>query len=225
MKQQKGFTLVEMAIVLVIIGLLLGGVLKGQELIDNSKIKNAMNDIKGVSAAFNGYYDRFRAIPGDDNNGGALFSTRGGSWANIPATASGNADGVLAVTSPFAATADENRYFWSHVRAAGLLSGDAAAQIGIPMLPKNAFGGLIGVTGGTAAGTGVYGMPANGKYVCLGSIPGKAARAMDVAMDDGVANTGVMRSASGNANLAPVAGAPGAATYDDGLTYTVCTTL
>ncbi len=104
-------------------------------------------------------------------------------------------------------------------------SGDAAAQIGIPMLPKNAFGGLIGVTGGTAAGTGVYGMPANGKYVCLGSIPGKAARAMDVAMDDGVANTGVMRSASGNANLAPVAGAPGAATYDDGLTYTVCTTL
>jgi prepilin-type N-terminal cleavage/methylation domain-containing protein len=224
-KNQKGFTLVEMAIVLVIIGLLLGGVLKGQELIDNSKIKNAMNDLKGVSAAFNGYYDRFRAIPGDDNNSGAAFSTRGGAWATIPAAATGNANGVLTASNPFAGTSDENRFFWSHVRAAGLLSGDAAAAIGIAMLPKNAFGGLTGVTGGTAATTGIYGMPANGKYVCMGNIPGKAARAMDVAMDDGIANTGTMRSDSGAANVAPTAAASATAAYNDDLTYTVCTTM
>ena len=49
--KQSGFTLVEIAIVLVIIGLLLAGVLKGQELIENSKIKSIVNDMKAVQAA------------------------------------------------------------------------------------------------------------------------------------------------------------------------------
>ena len=47
-KQQSGFTLIELAIVLVIIGLLLGGVLKGQELINSAKVKNIVSDFKNV---------------------------------------------------------------------------------------------------------------------------------------------------------------------------------
>jgi hypothetical protein len=70
--------------------------------------------------------------------------------------------------------------------------------------------------------TGVMGFQANGKYVCMGSIPGKAARAMDVSLDDGVASTGTFRATIGGANTAP-AGA--SATYDDGETYTVCTNM
>ena len=65
-QKQLGFTLVEIAIVLVIIGLLLGGVLKGQELINQAKIKNVINDINGVTAAVQAYQDRYRALPGDD---------------------------------------------------------------------------------------------------------------------------------------------------------------
>src|SRR5260221_11039381 len=65
---QKGFTLVEIAIVLVIIGLLLGGILKGQEMITQAKIKNVVADFSGISAAYYGYQDRYRAIPADDNN-------------------------------------------------------------------------------------------------------------------------------------------------------------
>ena len=65
-KSQSGFTLVEIAIVLVIIGLLLGGVLKGQEMIENARIKSIVNDMNGVSAAYNSYMDRFHAIPGDE---------------------------------------------------------------------------------------------------------------------------------------------------------------
>ena len=49
--KQKGFTLVEIAIVLVIIGLLLGGILKGQEMITQAKIKNIVNDFNGITAA------------------------------------------------------------------------------------------------------------------------------------------------------------------------------
>ncbi|MDO9192415.1 MAG: prepilin-type N-terminal cleavage/methylation domain-containing protein, partial [Undibacterium sp.] len=52
-QRQSGFTLVEIAIVLVIIGLLLGGVLKGQEMIDNSRMKSVAADLRGVSAAYN----------------------------------------------------------------------------------------------------------------------------------------------------------------------------
>src|SRR5512139_2700512 len=67
-RAQAGFTLVEIAIVLVIIGLLLGGILKGQEMITQAKIKNIVNDLNGMSAAIYSYQDRYRALPGDELN-------------------------------------------------------------------------------------------------------------------------------------------------------------
>src|SRR5258706_14251471 len=79
---ESGFTLVEIAIVLVIIGLLLGGVLKGQEMITQAKIKNVINDFNGVTAAVNSYQDRYRALPGDD-------LSAAGRWAGAQA-GSGN---------------------------------------------------------------------------------------------------------------------------------------
>lgn len=64
MKKQSGFTLIEIAIVMVIIGLLVGGVLKGQGLIDNAKIKSVVKDMQGMQAAWYGYYDRKRVYGG-----------------------------------------------------------------------------------------------------------------------------------------------------------------
>lgn len=64
-KQQRGFTLVEIAIVLVIIGLLLGGVLKGQEMMTNAKVRNLADQASGVKAAYFAFQDRYRALPGD----------------------------------------------------------------------------------------------------------------------------------------------------------------
>src|SRR5512143_3443451 len=67
MKQkQSGFTLIEIAIVLVIIGLLLGGVLKGQELINSAKVKNLASDFKNVPIFIYGYQDKYKYLPGDD---------------------------------------------------------------------------------------------------------------------------------------------------------------
>jgi prepilin-type N-terminal cleavage/methylation domain-containing protein len=216
MKNQKGFTLVEMAIVLVIIGLLLGGVLKGQELIDNSKIKNAINDIKGISAAYNGYVDRFRQVPGDDGPLTTL-TNRSGSWGQV--NLAGNMDGILSSTAANTFTGGgETAAFFQHVKAAGFLAGNPA-DTGVNALPRNAFGGLTGVSGFT---TSVMGFQANGKYVCMGSIPGKAARAMDVSLDDGMPSTGTFRATAGGANTTP--GALTGAYYDD-LTYTVCTNM
>src|SRR5713101_8175157 len=74
MKKTQGFTLVEIAIVLVIIGLLLGGILKGQEMITQAKIKNVIADFSGISAAYHGYVDRYKKIPGDDPCAGTTNS-------------------------------------------------------------------------------------------------------------------------------------------------------
>ena len=59
--KQKGFTLVEIAIVLVIIGLLLGGILKGQELISNARVRNVADQVNAVKAAYFAFQDRYRA--------------------------------------------------------------------------------------------------------------------------------------------------------------------
>src|SRR5665213_2188182 len=66
--QQSGFTLVEIAIVLVIIGLLLGGILKGQELINSAKVKNIANDFRVIPTYIYAYQDKYKALPGDDAN-------------------------------------------------------------------------------------------------------------------------------------------------------------
>src|SRR3990167_3356606 len=65
-RNQSGFTLIEIAIVLVIIGLLLGGVLKGQELINSAKVKNLASDFKNIPVYIYGYQDKYKALPGDD---------------------------------------------------------------------------------------------------------------------------------------------------------------
>src|SRR5512147_1160175 len=88
-KPQAGFTLIEIAIVLVIIGLLLGGVLKGQELITSARVRNLISTQDGIKAAYFGFQDRYRALPGDYPGAQA--------FANIPNmvdnTMGGNGDG------------------------------------------------------------------------------------------------------------------------------------
>ncbi|MGC9141911.1 MAG: prepilin-type N-terminal cleavage/methylation domain-containing protein, partial [Caldimicrobium sp.] len=62
----RGFTLVELAIVLVIIGIILGAVLKGQELVFNAKVKRLVSQAKEMMAALYTYYDKYGYYPGDD---------------------------------------------------------------------------------------------------------------------------------------------------------------
>lgn len=137
MKKQTGFTLVEIAIVMVIIGLLLGGVLKGQEMITNAKVKGIEADFNGVTAALYSYQDRYRALPGDDKK-----ATRFG--ATVPI---GNRDGKIGGAF-YSTTADvESRLFWLHLRNAGLVAGDTTTADGQDQ-PLNKAGGIMGVSTG-----------------------------------------------------------------------------
>lgn len=209
--KQSGFTLIEIAIVLVIIGLLLGGVMKGQELITSSRVKAAVKDIDGVSAAYQGYIDRYRRLPGDDGPTAALVA-RGVAWANV---VGGDNDGLLEVTNAQTFTgAGEGDNFWQHLRAAGFLNGNPA-DAGAAAPPRNVFSGLIGITEAGVAGSTA------GYKVCLSQVPGKAALALDTQFDDGVPNSGSTWATLGVVGVNTEPGAAAAA-YNEDNQYTIC---
>ncbi|MFZ3087863.1 MAG: prepilin-type N-terminal cleavage/methylation domain-containing protein [Methylotenera sp.] len=209
-KTQTGFTLIELAIVLVIIGLLLGGVLKGQELINSAKAKNIAGDFKNVQIFIYGYQDKFRAIPGDDANVAAHVT--GGTAAASPAGTLNNAqiNGAWDSVTP----TDESFLFWQHVRLAGFATGPT--NIADPAyLPRNADSGRLGVQSITGFNT-INGM--TGLYVvCSENISGRLAKQIDINLDDGDTSAGSLR--------AIVAGNPAAVATNlivDGNPYTVC---
>lgn len=212
-RKEGGFTLVEIAIVLVIIGLLLGGILKGQEMITQAKIKNVIADMSGISAAMYGYQDRYKALPGDDK-----LADRWG--MAVPASAgNGVIEGKYA-DDP----AKESMLFWEHLRRAGFVSGSGAVN------PFNAVSGRMGVQTGDGSGAapkGVLGEAAaskmfTGLIMCSSNLPDKIAISVDAQMDDGVGKTGSVRAQKQGPTDLGVEGA--ADTYsEDGVSiYVVC---
>ena len=208
-RNQSGFTLIEIAIVLVIIGLLLGGVLKGQELINSAKVKNLAGDFKNIPVFIYGYQDKFKALPGDDRN--ALTNVSG-------TAATGTANGLIDGLWLPAAVGDESALLWQHVRLAKLAPGETTVAVGAvnTFQPKNAVGGFVGVTG--AANTPISGLL--GSYiVCSDSIAGKFAKQLDITLDDGVTNTGSLRVTRAGVTAATAATTP---PLVDDTPYLVC---
>ena len=226
--KQSGFTLVEIAIVLVIIGLLLGGVLKGQEMITSSKAKSLFADKSAFQAAYNTYNDRFRAIPGDDLTASTRFSGQacgvagqGNSAAVVGQTClNGDGSGVITnlgqgakLTAASAAAiangaANEAFKFWQHLRAAQLIKteGSGTGEAFIP--PMNATNGWSAVNS-----TFLYnGQAPSTLYFTQYGVPGNVASALDGANDDGFTNRGGIRAAGNGTAAAPNTDA-------NGLTY------
>ncbi len=208
---QKGFTLVEIAIVLVIIGLLMGGVLKGQELINSAKVKNLANDFRSIPTFVFAYQDKFRALPGDDR----------AAVAHVNAAVNGDGDGRIEGawnTQPAGnACATESCNFWQHVRLANLAAGTTVMNA--DFIPRNAEGGPLGITGETP----VAGWAGN-FFVCTTGIQGRFVRQLDITMDDGNTTTGNVRAiCQGECAQAAGAGIPNnLTTAEDANLYTVC---
>lgn len=177
---RKGFTLVELSIVLVIIGLLIGGVLKGKAMIDSTKVKRVKTDVDGIVAAVYAYQDRFGALPGDNPT---------------PVTAgcaAGNGNGLID-------TAAERICAWRDLISAGFVAGNPALVTELTVAKRSPYGGMYVFRNGTAGNR-------NGNFIFVDNVPSNVVQTIDFQYDDNVWNTGDIQAnvAYPAAGVAPV---------------------
>ena len=189
-KTQRGFTLIEIAIVLLIVGLLLGGVMKGQSMINSARVRSLANDLTGIEAAWISFQDRYRAIPGDYG----LADT------HIDSTATaGNANARVDDGGEIGAV-------WQHLSAAGFISGsyeggnlsaNGHTDCTDATCPSNPFNGFYKISNSTnALGTAVL----SHELSTGGNIPVEVMYELDLKIDDGNPETGRLRAFTGLAD-------------------------
>lgn len=203
---EQGFTLVELAIVMVIIGILIGGILKGQELIANAKISSTVSQVKGLGAAMSTFEDKYSAKPGQmaDARTRLPNCTAAANCNNVAPTAAQYGDLNAAPTG----VGDAKVQAFIHLSAADLISGiDATGTTPIvygKALPSVKAGGGMwigtptGPTQGVANGTLMAGQPhaylTGAATAADGILTGSTAAQIDRKLDDGQPKTGSVQA-------------------------------
>ncbi len=226
---EAGFTLVELAIVMIIIGLLIGGILKGQELIANAQLTATVAQIKGIDGALSTFRDKYSALPGDM----LAPNTRLRDCTAAPCSRAGNGNGRIDAPALGSApsNANEGSVAFAHMAAADLISGvDINSNINPPafgaLLPEAKIGGgfWLGFTQNGNA-TGVTGMRP-GHYLVMNGLVSAVnaassgltstqAAQIDRKLDDGNGNSGDVQ-ATGSACVT------GAGVYQENVTTASC---
>jgi len=220
-KKRSAFSLIELSIVLIIIGLLIAGITGGASLIKSSELRAVMGEARGYAVAVNAFYTQFNALPGD-------FGTAVGAIGSVTTPAAGLAVGdgdskiefctTGCVTGATTATGSEAAIAWQHLRFAGAIDtaptftgGATATQTAGTHFPaskikaagwhfdyNNAAGSLQNVvvlTGSiSTAGTVDTNSLVNGATMSTGAILPTDGLSIDAKIDDGVASTGKVRA-------------------------------
>lgn len=124
---QKGFTLVELSIVLVIIGLVIGGVIFGRDLIFVAERRDLLSEWERVSTNVNAFKNKFGCLPGDCERANSFFA----------GSSAGNGDGMITGTASFThpSLGWERCQFWYHLSEAGMAPGDEVFDICVSLEP------------------------------------------------------------------------------------------
>lgn len=205
-RSQSGLTIVESALVLLVIGLLFAGAVLGQNLIANGQAREVIASHDGQRAAILAFQDRFRSLPGDYLE----------AVANIPRVQhSGNGNGrVENNAAPLAPTgvAAEDILAWDHLSKAHFIQGayEFNAIPSAATLPRNRYGGFVDLAYDTAYATASGTAPQHHTLKTGNQIPVELLAQVDQKIDDGAALTGSFRfseyARSGSAPLAPGSG-------------------
>ena len=206
-RNQSGFTLVEIAIVLVIIGLLLGGILKGQELVQNARVRNLADQQNAVAAAYFAFQDRYRALPGD----------YAAAQANIPNVTSAPACAGPCVQGNSQITGEERVFAWHHLTNAGFIAcpvcaANPAATAAIPgsnNSPVNAYNGFMLLEYANNYAVVAPAVAANVNHLKSGlQVPSNIMAEVDRKLDDGSPATGHFRNSNTSPATCTIAGPP-----------------
>ena len=206
MCKQDGFTLFEIAVVFIIIGLLLGGALKGQELTTGARVRHLISQQEGVKAVYLGFLDRFRALPGD-------YSQADSNIANVAATANGNNNGRIESIAGGGAI-DEHIAAWDHLSKAGFITGSytyAAVPETNASTPTNPYARYLRLIYDDNYATNAGALRHNMKTG--NQIPSDLLAEIDRKVDDGNPVGGTFQFSTydggGGGGVAPVGGAAG----------------
>ena len=186
--RSHGFTLIEVAIVLVVVALLLGGVLKGRELMTGARARSLIQQQDEIKVAYFGFLDRYGALPGDYPQASASIA----GITPTPACNNGNGDGDGRIE----AANNENRLVWEHLSRVGFLSSiyTCAAAPGPTTGPVNPYGHYLDIVhdadyAGTAS--------ARNNLKSGAQVPSDVLAEMDRKIDDGNALSGIFRAQVG----------------------------
>jgi prepilin-type N-terminal cleavage/methylation domain-containing protein len=218
--KKTGFTLIELSIAIVIIGLIVAGVVGGQQLVRQAKLRSAISDVNSITAAIRAFQTQYSALPGDLETGYDYFGSACGADANAtPSDRDGcNGDGDGKVEARNNANSFETRLLWRHLHHAGLIKGTYTTDTDyLNAYKPGPFSGTyysvvtIGIDSGWSHLTsGMFynssiTSPHKGLFINLGvpwgtnhtydllrakSITPKDAKSIDVKVDDGTAQTG-----------------------------------
>jgi prepilin-type N-terminal cleavage/methylation domain-containing protein len=181
---QKGFTLLELAIVLVIIGIILGAILKGQELINNAKAKRLLNDTKGLATLQYTFYDRYGRFAGDCDNNGAIDMYA--SDAIVPQSFSATTYGFCYNSATPTANANPDPQ-WEELGQAQLVSFSNAREVA-----RNPYSGALYAASTPDSNFTYY------NVIVATQVPCYAAKVVDQAIDGSIdANNGNVRILNG----------------------------
>lgn len=204
-RREGGFTLIELSIVLVIIGLIVGGVLVGQDLIAAAEVRSQMSQVEKSNTAVNTFRTKFNGVPGDFSNEGTFGFT-----ARANSNARGDGDGLIEAIAGDQCT--ETFFFWSDLNIAGLLDGGVtvlADDDGLACLKGNTWAQGIYTPAGKMGGSFLVYSTGGRNYYYLSNITAvgvtgaategaliknQQAYNIDVKMDDGIPGTGSVQA-------------------------------